>query len=260
MLKQNAMIGRIMPPEDARRHLTATDRVEEYIRNAIYRGDLKPRERVIEEVVANALKCSRGPVREAFLRLERDGLVVTVARRGTFIRDISRESIEVVFEMRGKLEALCVRHLREHLTKEMEATLRDALKELKSAAANNNEEEFYAADMNFHQTIWRLSHRGILENTLITIMNPFIFMLARAYSTQTPMSVRYKEHAQYLEKVLTEPTSKVERSIEQYFKEKEEEILSKLPAPFLTGDGLGSPASRVNGGQVKTVASASRSK
>jgi DNA-binding GntR family transcriptional regulator len=247
-----------MSPESTRRHLTATDRVEEYIRNAIYRGDLKPRERVIEEDVANALKCSRGPVREAFLRLERDGLVVTVARRGTFIRDISRESIEVVFEMRGKLEALCVRHLREHLTEEMEATLREALRALKTAASNNDEEEFYAADMNFHQTIWRLSHRGILENTLITIMNPFIFMLARTYATQTPMSVRYKEHAQYLEKVLTEPTSKVERSIEQYFKEKEEEVLSRLPSPFIAANGLGSPSHRSSSGSVKTAASVSR--
>jgi hypothetical protein len=78
-------------------------------------------------------------------------------------------------------------------------------------------------------------------------MNPFIFMLARAYSNQTPMSVRYKEHAQYLEKVLTEPTSKVERSIEQYFKEKEEEILSKLPPPFLTADSFSSTSPRSNG-------------
>ena len=101
MAKMNSM-----PQESVRRRLTATERVEEYIRHAIYRGALKPRERVIEENVAKYLKCSRGPVREAFLRLERDGLVVTVARRGTFIRDISRESIEVVFEMRGKLEAI----------------------------------------------------------------------------------------------------------------------------------------------------------
>ena len=87
------------------------------------------------------------------MRLERDGLVVTVARRGTFIRDISRESIEVVFEMRGKLQALCVRHLREQLTDEMKATLREALRKLKWAAGENDEEQFYAADMNFHQTI-----------------------------------------------------------------------------------------------------------
>src|SRR6201996_8851237 len=113
------------------RPLTATERVEEHIRQSIYRGALKSRERIIEEDVAKHLKCSRGPVREAFLRLERDGLLVTVARRGTFIRDISASSIEVIFSMRGKLEALCVRYLREHITDEMEQTLREALRKLK---------------------------------------------------------------------------------------------------------------------------------
>jgi DNA-binding GntR family transcriptional regulator len=141
----------------------------------------------------------------------------------------------------------------------MEATLREALRKLKSAAAKNDEEEFYAADMNFHQTIWKLSHRAILENTLITIMNPFIFMLARAYSTQTPMSVRYKEHSQYLEKVLTEPSSRVERSVEQYFREKEEEILSKLPSPLLAAaDGFNSNSSRVGGSGAKPMEAETR--
>jgi DNA-binding GntR family transcriptional regulator len=184
------------------------------------------------------------------LRLERDGLVVTVARRGTFIRDISRESIEVVFEMRGKLEALCVRHLREHLTEEMKETLHEALRKLKTAAAMNDEEEFYAANRNFHQTIWRLSHRRILENTLITFMNPFISMLDRAYSTQTPMSVRYKEHAQYLENVLTEPASSLERSVEQYFREKEKEIFSS--------DGFGSTSSRTGNSATRSAEARSR--
>lgn len=224
-----------MPKKNDRRRLSATERVEEYIRQAIYRGALKPRERIIEGDVAKHVKCSRGPVREAFLSLEHDGLVVTVARRGTFIRDISAESIEVVFSMRGKLESLCVRYLREHLTNEMDKTLREALKKLKSAAAKNDEEEFFRADMNFHQTIWLLSNRPILENTLTRIMNPFIFMMARAYSTQTPISTRYKEHVQYLETILTMPTAKVERSVEQYFREKAEDILSRLPSPLLLG-------------------------
>lgn len=211
------------------RALTATERVEEHIRQAIYRGALKPRERVIEEDVARHLKCSRGPVREAFLRLERDGLIVTVARRGTFIRDISAESIEVIFSMRSKLEALCVRYLREQLTNETEQILRDALKRMKSAAAKDDDEAFLDADMNFHQTIWRLSNRGTLENSLSKIMNPFIFMLARAYSKQTPIAVRYKKHAKYLETILTDPLSRVEQSVEKYFHELGVELLSKLP-------------------------------
>jgi DNA-binding GntR family transcriptional regulator len=229
-----------MPENNDRQRLTATERVEEYIRQAIYRGELKPRERVIEEDVAKQLKCSRGPVREALLRLERDGLIVTVGRRGTFIRDISAESIEVIFSMRGKLEALCVRYLRERLTPEIEATLREALENMKTAS-KKDDEAFLAADMSFHQTIWKLSHRATLENSLSKIMNPFIFMLARAYSNQTSTAVRYKEHAQYLETILTEPISKVERSVEKYFSEKAEEVLSQLRPPFLAMDQGGLP-------------------
>lgn len=73
---------------------TSTERVEEHNCSATYQGILKPRERIIEEDVAKQLKCSRGPVRKAILRLERDGLIGTVPRRGTFIRDISAESVE----------------------------------------------------------------------------------------------------------------------------------------------------------------------
>ncbi len=234
-----------MPEKNAQRRLSATERVEEHIRRAIYRGTLKPRERIIEEDVANQLKCSRGPVREAILRLERDGLIVTVARRGTFIRDISAESIEVICSMRAKLEALCVRYLREQLTEEKERVLREALKKMKSAAAKNDDEAFFAADMNFHHTIWQLSNRETLYNSLNTIMNPFIFMLARAYSNQLSISERYKRHAQYLEVVLTEPISRVERSVEQYFKDLAVDLLSKLPSQFLAAEsGISSTSTR----------------
>src|SRR5258708_7455547 len=136
----------------AKPRLSASVRVEQHIRQAIYTGILKPRERVIEEDLAKQLECSRGPVREALLRLERDGLIVTVPRRGTFIRDISAESIEVVFSMRAKLEALCVRYMRQEQTEQSEQSLREALSRLKAAVVKNDEERFLQADMELHQT------------------------------------------------------------------------------------------------------------
>src|SRR5947199_5295065 len=116
------------------RKLSASQRVEHHIKKAIYSGALRPRERIIEEDIASRLKCSRGPVREALLRLERDGLVVTIPRRGTFIHDISAESIDVVFQIRGKLEGLCVRYMREDMRPKDEAILRERLKKMKVAA------------------------------------------------------------------------------------------------------------------------------
>src|ERR1700760_2641682 len=96
------------------RGITASKRVETFLRKAIHGGKLRPRQRIIEEDLARELQVSRGPVREALLRLERDGLVVTTSRRGTFIRDISLAEIEVIFRMRAKLESLCARYMREN--------------------------------------------------------------------------------------------------------------------------------------------------
>ncbi len=197
---------------------SATERVEEYIRQSIYSGVLKPRERLIEEELARQLECSRGPVREALLRLERDGLIVTLPRRGTFIRDISTDSIEVIFAIRGKLEALCVRYLRQQLTRESEQILRKALRAMKSAATEMDEEAFLQADLELHRTIWKLANRDQLYLTLNTIMNPFIFMVARAFSTRMPLKQRYRNHEGYVESLLTTPIEEVEGAVEDYFR------------------------------------------
>jgi DNA-binding GntR family transcriptional regulator len=198
--------------------MSATERVEHHIRQAIYSGRLKPRERLIEEDLAKELECSRGPVREALLRLERDGLIVTVPRRGTFIRDISTESIEVIFDIRGKLEALCVRYLRQQLTQESEKTLSKALKAMKTAASKSDEEAFLQADLELHRTIWKLANRDQLYRTLNTIMNPFIFMVARAFSTRMPLKQRYRNHEMYVDIVLNTPLPQVEAAVEDYFR------------------------------------------
>jgi len=70
--------------------------------------------------------------------------------------------------MRGKFEALCLRYLREQLSEESEQTLRRALKQLKRAVDKKDEDSAFDADMNIHQTIWRLSNRELLERHLKT--------------------------------------------------------------------------------------------
>src|ERR1700728_4149195 len=121
------------------RGVSASKRVEAHLRKAIHAGKLRPRQRIIEEDLAQELEVSRGPVREALLRLERDGLVVTTSRRGTFIRDISLAEIRVVFRMRSKLEGLCVRYMRENPAVNCSDLLTRALKKLKGAATKKNQ-------------------------------------------------------------------------------------------------------------------------
>jgi DNA-binding GntR family transcriptional regulator len=199
------------------RGISASKRVEAHLRKAIHAGKLRPRQRIIEEDLARELDVSRGPVREALLRLERDGLVVTTSRRGTFIRDISLAEIGVIFRMRAKLEGLCVRYLRENSAIDCAEVLNGALKKLKTAAAKNSEEQFFHADMELHRTIWKAANQPLLYRTLTLLMNPYIFMIARAYSSRIPLINRRDNHEQYVRMILKTPLDKIEEEVERYF-------------------------------------------
>jgi DNA-binding GntR family transcriptional regulator len=199
------------------RGVSASKRVEAHLRKAIHAGKLRPRQRIIEEDLARELEVSRGPVREALLRLERDGLVVTTSRRGTFIRDISLAEIGVIFRMRAKLEGLCVRYMRENASVDAPELLNRALKKLKTAAGKNNEEQFFQADMELHRTIWKASNQPLLYRTLNLLMNPYIFIIARAYSSRIPLANRRESHEQYVRMVLKTPLDKIEDEVERYF-------------------------------------------
>jgi len=199
------------------RGVTASKRVEAHLRKAIYAGKLRPRQRIIEEDLAQELDVSRGPVREALLRLERDGLVVTTSRRGTFIHDISPSEIAVIFRMRAKLEGLCVRYMRENSSVDATELLNLALKKLKAAASKNDEEQFFHSDMELHRTIWKAANQPLLYRTLNLLMNPYIFIIARAYSSRIPLPNRRDNHEQYVRMILKTPLDKIEAEVEHYF-------------------------------------------
>jgi DNA-binding GntR family transcriptional regulator len=199
------------------RGISASKKVEAHLRKAIHAGKLRPRQRIIEEDLAQELEVSRGPVREALLRLERDGLVVTTSRRGTFIRDISLAEIGVIFRMRAKLEGLCVRYMRENSSIDPADLLNRALKKLKVAAGKNSEEQFFHADMELHRTIWKAANQPLLYRTLNLLMNPYIFIIARAYSSRIPLANRRDNHEQYVRMMLKTPLDKIEGEVERYF-------------------------------------------
>jgi DNA-binding GntR family transcriptional regulator len=168
--------------------------------------------------------------------LEREGLVVTIPRRGAFIHDISGESIDVVFRIRGKLEGLCVLYMRKEMGPKEDAALRKRLSVLKQAALNADDEQFLQSDMKLHQTIWMLSRREQLYRTLNSVMNPFIFMMARAFSSRTPIMERYEDHARYVEMILSSPLPQVERQVENYFQELHDRLFQKNDPVFLASN------------------------
>ena len=85
-------------------YLPLRDVVFKTLRQAILRGELKPGERLMEIKLANKLGVSRTPIREAIRKLELEGLVLMIPRRGAEVAEITEKSLNVPLQSRVSQE------------------------------------------------------------------------------------------------------------------------------------------------------------
>ena len=135
----------------------------EVLRDAIRGGVLKPGEWLKENDLADELLVSRTPVREAIRKLEQEGYVVTVPRRGAYVASVSIRDINEIFEIRAALEVLACELAAERITEDIE------FHELLYQAARN--ERLLAIIGNLREQLTRfrtisMSYPGRLKATL----------------------------------------------------------------------------------------------
>ena len=113
-------------------------------------GQIPAGSRIVETVYANKLHISRTPLREALRKLERDGLVEYVMRRGVVVRAFTIDDIEQIYTIRNSLEMLTLPYIIENATAEDIAALRAKLAEM-------DDEALFAylssSPMNFYQIV-----------------------------------------------------------------------------------------------------------
>jgi len=92
------------------------DLVYESLRSAIMQGHLEAGERLVESEIAERLQVSRTPVREALRMLEKDGIAVSVPRRGTVVVGLKLEDALEIYSILSVLEGLVAKLAAEHIT------------------------------------------------------------------------------------------------------------------------------------------------
>ena len=112
-------------------YLPLRDVVFNTLRQAILRGELKPGERLMEIQLANKLGVSRTPIREAIRKLELEGLVLMIPRKGAEVAEITEKSLKDVLEVRRALEELAVEIACEKMTAQQIEELKAAAKDIK---------------------------------------------------------------------------------------------------------------------------------
>jgi phosphonate utilization transcriptional regulator len=130
-----------------------TTLVRRELERRILSGELEPGAKLNEEGIAGNLNVSRGPVREAFRALESAGLVRTEKNRGVFVRQVSVEDADEIYEVRAGLDELIGRLLAVRVQPAQLAELRELLKKMQKAARERSVEDYYPLNVKFHDLL-----------------------------------------------------------------------------------------------------------
>lgn len=133
--------------------LPLRDEVFNTLRQAILTGELKPGERLMEIRLADKLGVSRTPVREALRRLELEGLVTMVPRRGAQVAQITEKSMSDVLEVRRALDALCAELACDRIDAAGLASLNKACNVFEESVREGDAKKIAQADVVLHDII-----------------------------------------------------------------------------------------------------------
>ena len=133
--------------------LPLRDVVFNTLRQAILTGELKPGERLMEIHLANKLGVSRTPIREAIRKLELEGLVTMIPRRGAEVAQITEKSMNDVLEVRRALDALCVELACDRISQEELQHLKKACDTFEEAVKTKDVKQIAQADVALHDII-----------------------------------------------------------------------------------------------------------
>ncbi|MEJ1229733.1 MAG: GntR family transcriptional regulator [Galbitalea sp.] len=137
------------------------------LRRAILDFELKPGQRLVERELIERLGVSRTTVREALRDLISEGLVAVVPQRGAIVAAPSPEEAEDLYEIRGVLESLMVRHFVERANDALVVELRAAVDQLASVAENRTDvREILAAKDDFYTVLQSGAESPALQQLL----------------------------------------------------------------------------------------------
>lgn len=216
-------------------YLPLRDVVFQTLRQAILTGEFAPGERLMEIALADRLGVSRTPVREAIRKLELEGLVVMIPRRGAEVARITEKDLRNVLEVRCALEELSASLACERITDEEKEQLRVALDDFEKAVQNKDISEIVEKDIEFHDVIFNASK----NDRLIQILNNLREQMYRYRMEYTKdkeyHNVLIQEHREIYEAMKNQDKQKVMNALKEHIYHQELNVIRNIHEQDNTG-------------------------
>lgn len=202
----------------------------EVLKKAIITGEIPAGERIVETDYADRLHISRTPLREALRKLERDGLVEYVMRRGVIVHAFTTEDVEQIYTIRNCLEMLTLPDIIEKATPEDIAHLRELLAKMDELNAKNDVEALSPVAREFHTAITAISGKNRILRVIEGQDEYIRRFSAMAIQQENRRSSAHEEHHKLVDLVEKKDLPALEELMRHHIERSKECCLAALKA------------------------------
>ncbi|MEK9723053.1 MAG: GntR family transcriptional regulator [Rhodospirillaceae bacterium] len=213
------------PQEKDDGNLSRGELVHLKLLDAIRGGTFAPGDRIREAEVAAWLGVSRTPVREAFRRLQSDGLLVFEPWRGVIVAELDQQQLIELYAMRRVLEGTAAALAAQHAAESQIATLRDIM-----VQADTAETAEARAELNrlFHQNIYAAAHNRYLLQALNALRDSMALLPSTTYALEGRHATAQGEHAALIEAIASRDPTAAEAAARHHITEAEKARLKVI--------------------------------
>jgi DNA-binding GntR family transcriptional regulator len=192
--------------------------------------------RLQEGRLAEELGVSRTPVREAIHRLEKDGLVEILPRKGAYVRTVSVDDVREIFDIRGALEALALRSSFPELDRGKLQQIHDSLESCETLLEQGDLESFVSIDEEFHGFLAKSSNNAILIQIIEKLDNQLHIARLKSFSVPGRVRQAFREHLRIIDVILSGDARQAERLILEHSESAKRNTVRALKSLSSAGD------------------------
>lgn len=173
--------------------------IAEQLRESVITGKITAGTQLSEAALAEAFGVSRGPLREAMQRLLQEGLLRSERNRGIFVKKLTHNDIEDIYDARTAIESAAIRMVIGRRNSADLSTLHDACADISHAAASGERQSVSDADLSFHAALVSASGSPRLVRMQATLLAETRMCITALEATQGDVATVADEHRRILD-------------------------------------------------------------
>jgi len=214
---------------DLSEKVATRDKIYSILSKAIFRGDLKPGQRLVESKLAKSMNISRTPVREAIIWLEQKGLVIASPPKGVMVAPLpTTEELVEFYDINGVLRGLATRKAVQNITSSEIKQLKEIIQRSEQYLDENSSKNISKLNIQFHLIIEKCSNSKELISLLDNVYKRTSERFSEIISKKKRQAESIEEHKVILKALIEKKDELAEQLMRKHIENGKEALLQEI--------------------------------